>query len=185
VETTAPPTAMGPRLAIWGTFDVANYGDLLFPRIFEHEMRRRLPLASVRAYSPFGDLHPVAMDGGRPATPLGAWEPRRRADLAAELDFVAVGGGEIIHTRDDVYGVYYGRNADEMARLRPSGFFIDGLGPEHEASCAVAWHAVGVPFDFPPAVADRVREALATTVYVSVRRAASRHGHRPRSACRP
>ena len=164
----------GPRLGIWGTFDVANYGDLLFPRIFEQEMVRRLPLASVRAFSPFGHLHPVAMDGGQPAEPLGAWEPKRCAELARELDFVAVGGGEIIHARDDVYGIYYGRDADEMARWRPSGFFIDGLGRENEASCAVAWHGVGVPFDFAPELADRVREALATKAYVAVRDEVSR-----------
>lgn len=164
----------GPRIGVWGTFDVANYGDLLFPRIFEREIGRRLPLAEVVPYSPFGYLHPVAMDGGRPADPLGLWEPARRAQLASELDFVAVGGGEIVHFRDDVYGIYYGRTPEEMARHSPSGFFIEGLGADLEASCPMAWHSVGVPFDFSPEDARRVRNALASKAYVSVRDEVSR-----------
>ncbi|HWN44767.1 MAG TPA: polysaccharide pyruvyl transferase family protein, partial [Thermoanaerobaculia bacterium] len=165
---------LGPRIGVWGTFDVANYGDLLFPRVFEHEIGRRLPLAEVVPYSPFGYLHPVAMDGGRPADPLGLWEPSRRAQLASELDFVAVGGGEIVHFRDDVYGIYYGKTPEEMARHSPSGFFIEGLGADLETSCPVAWHSVGVPFAFSPEDAARVRKALASKAYVAVRDEVSR-----------
>ena len=34
-----------PRVGLWGTFDVENFGDLLFPRIFELELRRRILVA--------------------------------------------------------------------------------------------------------------------------------------------
>jgi len=165
---------LGPRIGVWGTFDVASYGPLLAPRIFEREIGRRLPLAEVVPYSPCGGLHPVAMDGGRPADPLGPWEPARRAQLAAELDFVAVGGGGIVHVRDDLYGSAYGRTPEAMARHRPSGFFIEGLGADLEASCPVAWHSVGVPFELSPEDARRVRQALASKAYVSVRDEISR-----------
>jgi hypothetical protein len=165
---------LGPRIGVWGTFDVASYGALLAPRIFEREIGRRLPLAEVVAYAPFGHLHPVAMDGGRPADPLGPWEPARRAQLAAELDFVAVGGGELVHGRDGLYGRGYGRTPEEMVRRRPSGFFVEGLGADLEASCPMAWHAVAVPFELSPEEAQRVRQALACKAYVSVRDEISR-----------
>jgi polysaccharide pyruvyl transferase WcaK-like protein len=160
---------LGPRIGVWGTSDLANYGDLLFPRIFEREILRRLPLATVRPYSPLGHLHPVAMDGGLPAAPLGPWNPARRAELAGVLDLVAVGGGDLIHVRDETYGRCYRWPPEETARRSPSRFFIDGLGPDLEASCPVAWHAVGAPFGFSPEEASRVREALATKAYVAVR----------------
>jgi len=165
---------LGPRIGVWGTFDLASYGDLLVPGIFAREILRRLPLATVRAFSPLGHLHPVAMDGGPPAEPLGFWEPGRRAELAADLDFVAVGGSEVLRLDDEVYDIFYRWSPEEASRRQPSRFFVDGLGPELEAACPVAWHAVGVPRDFSPGEAPRIREALAARAYVAVRDEISR-----------
>jgi lipopolysaccharide transport system ATP-binding protein len=163
----------GPRLGIWGTFDLENFGDLVFPRVFEHEIRRRLPHAHVRLFSPLGWDHPIALDGGFGAEPLGDATPARLAELADELDLVAIGGGEIVHGRDEVYAHYYTAPADVLARLTPSRFFIEGLGAR-EDDTAVAWHAVGVPFDLDEATATRVRDALDRRAYVAVRDAISR-----------
>ena len=64
---------VGPIVGLWGTFDLENYGDLLFPRIAERELLRRLPEAQVLRYGPFGHLHPVWLDPGPPSEPLGPW----------------------------------------------------------------------------------------------------------------
>jgi hypothetical protein len=161
--------AINPRLAIWGTFDIANFGDHLFPRIFEHEIRRRLPTARLQAFSPLGHLHPVPFDGGLVVEPLGEWGSERLAELANSHDLIAVGGGELIHTRDDAYSSSYGISVEEARRLRPSAFFIDGLGPALEESCPVAWHSVGIPFELDENTAGLVRSALEKRAYVSVR----------------
>jgi len=159
----------GPRLAIWGTFDVANFGDQLFPRVFAHEIERRLPTAEVRPFSPLGHLHPVPLDGGLVVEPLGPWSAGRLEQLARESDLVAIGGGEIIHSRDDLYSIFYDTAVEEAERLRPSAFFIDGLGTELESHHPTAWHSVGIPFDFEGDEAERIRSALKTRAYVSVR----------------
>ena len=156
-EQRAP--ALGPRIALCGLFDIPSYGDLLAPRILEHELRRRLPLARVHTYAPLG--HPIAMDGGRPTLPLPPKE-----ELAEQHDLVIV-TGEVIHTRDDLYSDAYGRALEAP----PSSFFVDGLGPQLERRCPVAWHAVGVPFDLDP---QRLKSALDSKSHVSVRDAASR-----------
>lgn len=158
-----------PRIGIWGTFDLANFGDLLFPRIFAHELERRLPTAELRVFSPLGHDHPVTMDGGFLAEPLGPWSAETTARLAAELDLVAIGGGEIVHTQDELFDRYYGIDREEARRLAPSAFFIDGLGPENELRCPVVWHAVGVPFDLDESDARRVVDALRDRPYVAVR----------------
>lgn len=164
-----------PRVAIWGTFDVANFGDLLFPRIFEHEIKRRLPAATVRAFSPLGDAHPVTLAGGNISEALGRWTGARAAELADELDFIAIGGGEIIHTHDEFYGIWYDDiPREQLAGLKPSDYFIDGVGRDLEYRCPTAWHAVGIPFDFDDDEAARVRAALADRRYVSVRDPLSR-----------
>ena len=157
------------RIALWGTFDVDNYGDHLFPRVAAHELGRRLPGAVVTPFAPYGWLHPTGLDNGRPVAPLGPWSPDRARQLAAAHHLVLVGGGELIHLNDPLLAPVYGTPAAEVDRLAPSRFFVEGLGPELEADCPVVWHSVGVPWVPVGAAAARLRRALAGRPYVTVR----------------
>src|SRR5207302_20150 len=62
----------GPRIALWGAFDVEDGGRLATRRVIEAELCRRLPGAVVTAFAPLGSRRPLALDGGRPAEPLSA-----------------------------------------------------------------------------------------------------------------
>jgi polysaccharide pyruvyl transferase WcaK-like protein len=166
------PRSGDVRIGLWGTFDVENYGDALFPRLARHELGRRLPEAVVRTFGLVGDRSPSRFDGG-PIEPLGEPTPERLAELAARLDLVIVGAGEIIHLRDEDWAAYYPIGPREAAAIAPSRFFVDGLGRELEEECPVVWHAVGVPFDIDPRQAPRFRRALETRPHVSVRDRAS------------
>lgn len=158
---------ISPRLAVWGTFDVADFGDHLYPRVFEQEIRRRLPTAQVQAFSPLGYLRPIPFDGGLMIEPLGAWKPKRLTELAHGSDLIAIGGGDLVHESNDAYSAEYG--AEEAGRLRPNDYFIDGLGPTLEESCPVAWHSVGISLEPGEKTAERLRSALDKRAYVSVR----------------
>jgi polysaccharide pyruvyl transferase WcaK-like protein len=159
-----------PRLALWGTFDVDNYGDHLFPRVAVHELQRRLPGATVDVYAPYGRLHPTPLDDG-PVAPLGTWTPQRAAELASAYDTVVIGGGEIIHLNDPLLAPVYGASAEELTRMAPSRFFVEALGPKLERRCPVVWHALGVPVSVEPGgdEAQRLRGALAGRRHVAVR----------------
>ena len=160
-----------PRLALWGTFDVDNYGDHLFPRVAVHELRRRLPGATVDVYAPYGRLHPTPLDDG-PVAPLGTWSPQRAAELARTYDTVVIGGGEIIHLNDPLLAPVYGVPPAELTRMAPSRFFVEGLGSAaRERRCPVVWHAVGVSVEPEPGgeQAQRLRAALARRRHVAVR----------------
>jgi polysaccharide pyruvyl transferase WcaK-like protein len=167
-------TAAAPRIGIWGTSDLENYGDLLFPRIAERELLSRLPNALIRAYSPYGYLHPVGLDAGVPAHPLGSWSDERTAELAEQLDCVLIGGGEIIHTRDELLAAHYGVTTQELLDQAPSKFFIEALGPINERACPVLWHSVGIPFDPSEEESLRFRKALESREYTAVRDEKSR-----------
>src|ERR687890_530875 len=93
------------RIALWGTFDVDNYGDHLFPRVATHELGRRG--LAVAAFSPFGRLHPTPLDDGWAAEPLGPWSPERAGELAAAHHLVVIGGGELIHLNDPLLAPVY------------------------------------------------------------------------------
>jgi hypothetical protein len=150
----------GPRIGLFGTFDVDDYGDLLFPRLFDRELLQRVPDASVRCFSPFGPEHPAPMNGAWSPEALGRWTRERLRELAADLDLVAVGGGEIIHMRDELLAAAYGVDPLELRLRRPSEFFI-----EYPA----VWHAVGIPFEFDAAEARVVAAALSGRDYIAVR----------------
>lgn len=158
-----------PRIGLWGTFDLENFGDMLFPRILEEELGRRLPTARIRVFAPVGYTGLNRFEEREPAEPLGPWSPERVAELAGELDVVIVGPGEIIHTRDELLGHHYGLDNEEMRRRAPSRFLIDGLGPELERECPVVWCAVGIPFDIRAREAGRFRDALADRPLVTLR----------------
>jgi polysaccharide pyruvyl transferase WcaK-like protein len=159
-----------PRIGLFGTFDLENLGDTLFPRVIRAEIGRRLPNADVRTFSPVGYVGLNRFDGGiEPVEPLGAWSAERCAELASELDLVVIGGGELIHDRDEELAPHYGLPAQEMTERAPTRFFVEGLNAGEGDPVPTAWHAVGVPFDLLDGLAERVRAALAEREYVSVR----------------
>ena len=164
-----PPTPGPVRVAQWGTFDVDNYGDHLFPRVAAHELARRLAGVVVAPYAPYGRLHPTGLDDGRAAAPLGPWNPDRAGQLAADHHLVIVGGGELIHLNDPMLAPVYETTAEELRRMAPSRWFVEGLGPELESACPVVWHGVGIPWAPGEEDARRLRAALAGRPYVTVR----------------
>lgn len=156
-------------VGLMGTFDLANYGDLLFPRIAQLELAARVPNAEFRWLAPYGWEHPIPMDGGMLAEPLGQPTAARRAELAAQLDALVIGGGDIAHDRDDLLVGHYSAEADETIARAPSRWFIEGVGVEDEARCPTIWHGLGVPFEFSGETERSVRRALTGRAYVSVR----------------
>lgn len=164
-STAAGQPRLWPRIALWGRFDVARFGELLLPRIHEAELRRRLPGSRVLPYSPLGPDHPVALDGGFTALRLGTWSPGNAARVAEAADAVIVAGTDVLTTDDGALGADYGLSADEAHRRHLSEFFLEGPRPK----APMAWSAAGVPFDFAEADASRLRGALQDASYLSVR----------------
>ena len=155
------------RVGIAGTFDVDNFGDVLFPHVARNELERRLPGVEIRSFSPLGRAS--AWDRGATSEALGPWSEERLDELRDSLDCLLIGGGDIIHTRFERIADCYGIGEDEIRALQLDRFFIDGLGTEREAARPVVWNGVGVPFDLSPEEEARVRKALDGRPYVAVR----------------
>lgn len=161
-----------PAIGLIGTFDIANYGDLLLPEVTERELVARIPDLVVRRLAPFGWEHPVPSDGGVVAEPLGEPTDARRAELAEDCDALIIGGGEIIHFEDRLLAPHYDTTEEEVLARAPSTWFVDGTGPA--APLPTAWNAVGIPFDIPAERAAFVRSAVERHEYVAVRDHTSR-----------
>ena len=158
------------RVAVWGTFDVDNYGDHLFPRIATRELAARLPGVVVDAYSPFGSSHRTRLHDARwPVAALGEPTEGRRDELARSYDAVLVGGGELLHLDDRLLSNFYAVDPARLDEVRPSQWFLEGLGPAREERCPVLWHGLGVPFPYDDVAAERVAAALRRRRWASVR----------------
>jgi len=165
-----PADPLRTRIGLWGRFDAPRFEDLVLPWIFEQEIRRRLPEADVQTYAPLEGEAPGARDGGFAAVDLGEWSAGRAGELSEALDCAFIAG--------DLFGLPEDRSSagagTDAGKPRLSPFLVEGLGPKLEKRCPVAWSAVGVAFELDPEEAGRVREALASRPYVSVRDEASR-----------
>ena len=147
---------------IFGTFDVGNYGDLLFPHIARH---RLAPLGfAVEPVSPAAA--PMGWKDVMPAKPI-----REAAELPAKPAGILIGGGNIIHTGKagiPDYNAFGERHAYASLWL---GATLAGC----IHSVPVMWNAPGVPHPVPERLLSHwvMRHALEAADYVSVRDNAS------------
>jgi polysaccharide pyruvyl transferase WcaK-like protein len=81
------------RLAHFGTFDVQNYGDLLFPLILEHEF-------------PGSEVLHVSPVGGQPYADVPKSVSFADAQRSGRFDAIVVGGGNLIHARPTTLPAY-------------------------------------------------------------------------------
>lgn len=169
-EASGTADDVGPQLAVMGTFDVGSYADALYPRIFDLEIRRRCPTATVRAFAPLGWKHWTPLSGAGPAEPLGPPTDARRAEIARGHDVVAIGGGALLHDSAPAYAELYAGAPEDILQTRPWEWFIpaDG-GAEPATASPIVWNALGLPSGAGPRLADRIAKSLRSVAYATVR----------------
>lgn len=152
------------RILHFGTFDVPNYGDLLFPLILEKR------LADLQA-----EFVHVSPAGGGPvwADCVPTVAARTVLRDGAQADAVIVGGGHIVHgmfTR-----LKYYQAADHLGALvaYPS-LWLGASYLAARSNAALVWNAPGIPHAFGPLASKLAAWAAGVTDYLAVRDDASR-----------
>lgn len=145
------------EIGIVGTFDVANYGDLLFPLLAQ----KRLEMLPVR-------ISAVSPAGGDPI-----WSdcmPSRRLNDLAAFDGLLIGGGNIIRMSAATLDQY------QVDATSIAGYPLLWASTPNAAASgqAVCWNAPGVPEPFPEFQLPLTRAALEAAAYLSVRDEESR-----------
>lgn len=151
------------RIGMVGTFDVANFGDLLFPLVAQAELARRLGAVEIVPYS-------------YNARSANRWpfDVRPLECLPAEvgsLQLLLVGGGDIVRF-DHLVALDYVPGSPAIHH--PTGFWLAPIFLAHTARVPVAWNAPGVPGEVPSWGRILVRAGIAVSSYTSVRDEASR-----------
>ena len=122
------------RVGIWARVEPDDLRQALILRVTHAELARRLPGATIRAFSSCLDVRPSPHDGGIPIEALGSWSPERANALAMELDCVVVAGA--LPEPDE---------AEMDGGRRPARFLLEGPGRQAELECPVLWSAVRLP----------------------------------------
>jgi polysaccharide pyruvyl transferase WcaK-like protein len=145
---------MKMHLAHFGTFDVKNYGDLLFPRIAEHKLGD--------VFTAVTHISPV---GGQPYRDVpAAMTLRQVRQEGMRFDAVLIGGGNIVHARPS--------GLVEYASVRRTAYPALWAGAAELARAQgipIATNAPGVPRSMKRPTATAMRLALRSVDYLAVR----------------
>jgi len=120
------------QLGICGTFDVQNYGDLLFPLIAEVELSRRLGPITLQKFSYF--------DKAPPDWPYHVTSITELPKVAGELDGMIIGGGHLIRFDKNVAPGYY---PPTPGIHHPTGYWLSPALICLHHGCPVAWGGPG------------------------------------------
>ena len=141
-----------------GTFDVENFGDLLFPLLAREELGDRLGRPELALYS----YH--ERDDG--SWPYDVRSLVRLPDEIEALELLIVGGGHLVRFDKEVAPGY---DPPSPRIHHPTGYW---LAPTLLAACygvPVAWNAMSTSLGTPDWAQGLLRQALEETAYLSVR----------------
>ncbi len=152
------------NIGIVGTFDVENYGDLLFPIIAQAELSKRLGPVKVSAFS-YNSKQP-------PEWPYAVTSVTELPRMASSLDGLLIGGGFII--RFDKF-IAEGYASPAPFIHHPTGYWLTPALIALQQRVPLIWNAPGMHCNEIPNWAEPLlRVALSLSSYVSVRDEASR-----------
>lgn len=146
------------RVAMVGTFDVENLGDLLFPSVAHHELSARLGDVELELFS-YRSLDP-------PSWPLKVRSVDSLGPRLAEFDALLVGGGHLVRGDEGVAPGYLPTSVDTS---HPYGLWLTPTLLAAGAGVPVVWNAVGSIETVDEAVEPMVAAAIAAVDYLAVR----------------
>lgn len=151
------------RIAQIGTFDLKNYGDILFPDVLSTELSKYLNIDEIVLFSPLGGMKPFDT---RTVLPISELE---REHLRKPFDAVICGGGDLIRIDKQVVSDLQKYEISNGA----AELWIKPILVGKRYHIPVLLNSPGVPFSFKGKEKDLVRVLLQSIDYVSVRDAAS------------
>jgi lipopolysaccharide transport system ATP-binding protein len=151
------------EIGICGTFDLENYGDLLFPIVAEKELNQRLGPLRMHRFSYASKAPPAWPYTVEALTDLPA--------LAVHLDGLIVGGGHLIRF-DKAIAPGYGPLSPAIHH--PTGYWLTPMLIALQNGCPVVWNAPGTYGEIPDWAEPLMELVLRQSSYLSVRDDTSR-----------
>lgn len=147
------------KIAFTGVFDLANYGDHLFPLIFREIMKKEKEIFEIYLFSPFEGVQ--AFDETVRVYSLFDLE---RMHEEVTFDAIIVGGGEIIHLHS-----FEHKYRNKYIEYPIYNCWIIPAIVAQKYNILLAWNNPGVPFHFSSMYKKFVKNLMKTVDYISVR----------------
>lgn len=158
------------RIAHLGTFDVANYGDLLFPLLLERRIRELLAGHA----SADGDIDFVHFSprGGEPVwSDARATLPVRELFVHGRFEAVVLGGGHLVHALPTRLAEY--QSPPLLALTAYPELWLGAAQLAARDGARLIWNAPGLPRSLDGRAAELLSWATAQVDYLAVRDEAS------------
>jgi lipopolysaccharide transport system ATP-binding protein len=146
-----------------GTFDVRNFGDLLFPPVLRHELGKRIPGVAVECFS----YHSKS----EPEWPFAVSQVGELRERIQEFDAVVIGGGHLVRFDKEIAAGYFPPSPELH---HPTSYWLLPAMLALEVNVPLIWSAVGASQELPSWGRGLLAEVLRASDYISVRDAASR-----------
>ena len=149
------------RIAHIGSFDVENYGDLLFSDVLKAQLEKRIEIEEIIYFAPKHCVMP-----NRDITVYSVTELEEMAEKT-RIDAIIVGGGDFIYM--DMIRTYMPHvSKDWMVYEMPYMWMIPSL-VAYRYSIPLFWNAVGVPKEFTDEQKGIVAYLCEAIDYITVR----------------
>lgn len=148
------------KIAFTGVFDLANYGDHLFPIIFEKKMHQKGLDIQMYLFSCFAGRD--AFDREKKVYPLKELEEMH---LQEQFDAIVVGGGEIVH----LHSFKHRFDTDEYIDYPIYECWVIPAIVSSRWNIPLLWNNPGVPFEFEGFYKMLIKELCESVDYLSVR----------------
>jgi len=154
----ASPMAPMKQIGICGTFDVENYGDLLFPMLAEKELTCRLGPLKLHRFSYYPKFSPD--------WPYDVTSVVELPKVISKLDAMIIGGGHLIRFDKDIARDYV---SPHPGIHHPTGYWLTPALIALQNNVPLLWNAPGVCGEIPAWAEPLLKSAVDLSRYVSVR----------------
>ena len=146
------------QIGMFGTCDVENYGDLLFPLIAEAELGERLGKVNLHRFS----YHPKSL----PDWPYPVVSLTELPHMAGDLDGALIGGGHLIRFDKEIAPDYYPPTSHIH---HPTGYWLTPALIALQHGIPLIWNAPGTCKEVPPWAEPLMELAFPLSSYIAVR----------------
>lgn len=155
------------RIAFCGVFDLANYGDHLFPIVFKTQMEKRGFDIELVLFSPLKNQQ--LFNGNIPVNVLKNLE---EIHIKSPFDAFVVAGGEIIHLYSFPQKLEI--SSSEYEKYNVAETWLIPAIVAYKYNKILIWNAPGIPFKFEDEVKNVILSICSEVDYLSVRNDFSR-----------
>ncbi len=150
------------NIAFAGTFDVENYGDLMFPVVFECAMKKRGLDFKLTLFSP-SEKAPEALDDSKIVYSFRDFDDLNKK---YHFDALVVGGGALIHFRD--FDIFL-PNQKKRSVYHNIHSWLSLIYLASKNNIKILFNLPQVPFEIPEELQDLAKAAFSQVDYLSVR----------------